>query len=119
MSNSNNNNNNYNEKRKDIKITITIKTEKGTEIIQWKRIGLRNKKQINIIDVVKTVFDVSGTMKAKNSKSSFVVEINKQRVRFQMNFGTSISIINLKTYVLLQKSDFVKSNTVLMDLIKN
>ena len=41
------------------------------------RIGYRNKKQMNNIDVVETVFDISGTVKSKNSKSVLDVGINK------------------------------------------
>ena len=62
--------------------------------------------QMNNMDVVETVFDVSGTVK---TKSVIDVEINKQSVRFQMDSGASISVINLRIYRLLQRPKLVKS----------
>ena len=67
--------------------------------------------QMNNIDVVETVFDSSCTVKSENSKSVIDVEINKQSVRFHMDSMAPISIINLKTYGLLQRPKLVKSNS--------
>lgn len=73
----------------------------------------KNKKQNNNIDVVETIYDISGQIKTDNSKSLIVVEINNKTFKFQMDSGASISIINLKTYEQLNSPKLLETKRIL------
>lgn len=73
----------------------------------------RKKKQNNNIDVVETIYDVTGKVNIENSKSVIYVEMQNKNIKFQMDSGASISIINFKTFELLNKPKLIKTNRIL------
>ncbi|XP_046802727.1 uncharacterized protein K02A2.6-like [Lucilia cuprina] len=75
----------------------------------------RNKRNYNRrdIDIIETIFDVTGVVKNKDSKSFIQLEIFNQIVNFQMDSGASISIITLKTYRKLNRPKLIQTKRML------
>lgn len=69
----------------------------------------KNERSHNDVDNVETIFNISCNM----SKVYIDLQIFNKSVKFQMDSGASISIINLTTYKLLNKPKLVKTKRIL------
>lgn len=90
---------------------VCMSTDANDNNNKWKK--NRNSEQKNNIDVIDTIFEVTGEVSNNDTKSYIVVQIQDKMLKFQMDSGASISIINLKTYNLLNKPKLVVTKRTL------